>query len=235
LAHNDIKVVEQGLFDYNPDLVLISLSNNMIQQIHPDVFNHLTKLSYLNLKSNYCIDRNADNTLKEIKEIMQVMGNLCPYTSTTTTEKEVLTTTTSAWLESTEEPTIDQFQLKIQNIESKLEKSNLESSEKYRNLTEKIEKVENALKNTDENIQNLKTEMIGAMQKILEKFEESSMRCERKTAEKIDAISLDLKATQNEAFTALNDRMNNLEAGLSILQSKMSEQKKAADATCDSE
>jgi len=53
---NSIKVLEQGLFDFNPDLQRISFEHNKIINMEPEVFDHLNKLGSLLLYGNSCID-----------------------------------------------------------------------------------------------------------------------------------------------------------------------------------
>jgi hypothetical protein len=56
---NAITVVEQDLFKFNRELEFIDLGYNKITQIHPNVFDHLSKLLVLWLESSMCIDARA--------------------------------------------------------------------------------------------------------------------------------------------------------------------------------
>ena len=38
LAHNEIEILEQGFFDFNPDLEMTYFDNNKITQISPNIF-----------------------------------------------------------------------------------------------------------------------------------------------------------------------------------------------------
>ncbi|CAG9811117.1 unnamed protein product [Chironomus riparius] len=187
LAYNDIKVINEGLFDFNLDLAYISLSNNKIYQIHPEVFTPLTKLSYLSLETNVCIDIRVDNSVRDVMELIKKIKVSCvngEIKSTAATELSDL-----------------------KNLTAQILSTGADTNEKIENLQQ-------AVKATDINLQSFKSEVLAALQKILDKIEENSV-C--------------LKASQDKVDIALNDEMTNIEAGLSALESETEEQKKAVD------
>lgn len=100
LPYNNIKIIEKGLFEYNPELAYISFSNNDVHEIYPEVFSRLKKLNYLVLDSNSCIDRRADDSLSQIKDIIKDIANKCTNTAVTTT-------TTTEWPEPSED--VDEY------------------------------------------------------------------------------------------------------------------------------
>jgi hypothetical protein len=59
LWNNAITVVEQDLFKFNPELEYVHLNGNKITQIHPTVFDHLSKLVMLSLEPSMCVDASA--------------------------------------------------------------------------------------------------------------------------------------------------------------------------------
>ncbi|KAL7017976.1 hypothetical protein ACKWTF_010586 [Chironomus riparius] len=71
LHDNDIKVLEDGLFDFNPNLVFVSFSNNKITHIGLMVFNGLNNLKYLYLTSNTCTSRGAYLSRSEVLEVVE--------------------------------------------------------------------------------------------------------------------------------------------------------------------
>ncbi|CAG9810640.1 unnamed protein product [Chironomus riparius] len=77
LRFNELEVLEEGLFDFNPDLEYIYIWNNKIVHIAPNVFDHLSKLSYLYLLSNSCIDKEAKNSTSEVKNVIQAAKSQC--------------------------------------------------------------------------------------------------------------------------------------------------------------
>ncbi|KAL7012111.1 hypothetical protein ACKWTF_014639 [Chironomus riparius] len=77
LSFNKLEVLEEGLFDFNPDLEFINFWENKIVNIAPNVFDHLSKLSYLYLLSNSCIDKKAENSISEVKNVIQAAKSQC--------------------------------------------------------------------------------------------------------------------------------------------------------------
>jgi hypothetical protein len=77
LFGNAITVVGQDLFKFNTELEYISLDDNKITQIHPTVFDHLNKLSYLWLLSNVCINDNAHDR-SAVKNMIISVKQKCP-------------------------------------------------------------------------------------------------------------------------------------------------------------
>ncbi|KAL7037948.1 hypothetical protein ACKWTF_009408 [Chironomus riparius] len=70
-----VEILEEGLFDFNPDLQYLNLQYNKISHIDPKLFDSLTKLKQLHLTSNFCINKGAtdrtsvQNLIKELKPI----------------------------------------------------------------------------------------------------------------------------------------------------------------------
>jgi len=59
LNENLLEVLEERLFDFNPDLQRMSFEYNKIVRIEPKIFDHLSKLGYLLLSENICINKGA--------------------------------------------------------------------------------------------------------------------------------------------------------------------------------
>ncbi|XP_070508932.1 putative leucine-rich repeat-containing protein DDB_G0290503 [Chironomus tepperi] len=74
---NSIEVLEEGLFDFNPDLEFIALDSNKIVHIEPNIFDHLTKLSSLYLQSNSCITKYAQNSTSDVKDFIKSVKVQC--------------------------------------------------------------------------------------------------------------------------------------------------------------
>jgi len=74
---NSLEVLEEGLFDYNPDLEYIHFRNNKIVHIEPKIFDHLSKLSTLILSSNSCVSKNVENSTSEVKNLIQNVKSQC--------------------------------------------------------------------------------------------------------------------------------------------------------------
>ncbi|XP_070505187.1 uncharacterized protein [Chironomus tepperi] len=78
LNGNDLEVIEEGLLDYNPELVFVYLINNKITQIHPNVFDKLNKITHLYISSNTCASKDATDAAATKALIQQIRtDNLC--------------------------------------------------------------------------------------------------------------------------------------------------------------
>lgn len=77
LGGNDIEVLENGVFNYNPLLKVISLSRNRLYQIDSNVFEGLYNLDYLVLEGNTCINENAKFDFVGVRNIIHNINALC--------------------------------------------------------------------------------------------------------------------------------------------------------------
>lgn len=90
LFENLLEVIEADLFKFNEHLEVIWLSNNRIEHINPTVFDHLTKLNFLYLMDNVCIQQSETNRTHVLKLIANVKENC-------SNEKKFTSTTTKPW------------------------------------------------------------------------------------------------------------------------------------------
>jgi hypothetical protein len=96
LAGNDIKTLEEDLFEFNPNLNLVMFYTCKITHIDPNVFDHLDKMTYLLLESNPCITIEARNDRSKVLEIVKKIQNRqCINPSIKKKEKTVDITTLS--------------------------------------------------------------------------------------------------------------------------------------------
>jgi len=77
LSYNDIEYLEDGLFDYNPELAYISIESNKIIHIGSQVFENLNKLSWLYLQDNTCIDMVARNNRAAVRKVINKAKSSC--------------------------------------------------------------------------------------------------------------------------------------------------------------
>jgi len=82
LANNDLIVLENGVFEYNIELMLIDLFQNKIIHIGQNVFEGLTKLNFLDIRSNasnagQCINMIAENNLLALHEVIGQAKSNC--------------------------------------------------------------------------------------------------------------------------------------------------------------
>jgi len=74
---NDIEIIENDLFDYNPDLELVSFWNNKIFIIGSTAFDKLPKLNWLYLDSNRCINMRSEGVTSLTKYIIRHAKHKC--------------------------------------------------------------------------------------------------------------------------------------------------------------
>jgi len=77
LFDNDIEVIEEGLFDFNPNLEAVGFSEAKIIYIDPNVFDHLTKLSDFWFYSVPCIDQYISNSKEMVQEAIKIVKSKC--------------------------------------------------------------------------------------------------------------------------------------------------------------
>jgi hypothetical protein len=86
---NDIEIIEDDLFRFNPNLLAISFHSNPIFHIEPKVFNGLVKLHSLSLGRNRCTDMIAKNNTQEVKDIIENIKSACNNHNYLTIENKV--------------------------------------------------------------------------------------------------------------------------------------------------
>ncbi|KAL7011054.1 hypothetical protein ACKWTF_014070 [Chironomus riparius] len=77
LWQNDIKILDNDLFEYNLDLQFIDFENNKIFHIGTNVFDKLVNLSYLWLSSNKCINTHVSSNVTKVKKLVMEIKNVC--------------------------------------------------------------------------------------------------------------------------------------------------------------
>jgi len=77
LSFNQIEVIEEGLFKFNPHLEAVGFEESKIIHIHPNVFDHLNKLRYFWLYEIPCIDQDIWDSKVKVKEAIKVIKSNC--------------------------------------------------------------------------------------------------------------------------------------------------------------
>jgi Leucine rich repeat len=75
LGENDIRALEEGLFDFNPDLKFVGFVKNKICKIDANVFDRLVNLAYLELSNNDCFNVGASDSTSEVKNVIRQLKN----------------------------------------------------------------------------------------------------------------------------------------------------------------
>jgi len=78
LSGNEIEVIEEGLFDFNPNLELVGFEESKIIHIDPNVFDHLNNLSNFWFFGVPCVDlENIWDSKEEVEEALKVGKSNC--------------------------------------------------------------------------------------------------------------------------------------------------------------
>ena len=77
IRESEIRFIEDGTFDFNPNLEVIWLTGNKIFHFDLNVFKNLIKISYLGLKSNVCMNTEASGNLVEAKALIESVKVKC--------------------------------------------------------------------------------------------------------------------------------------------------------------
>lgn len=77
LNHNNIEVLEDGLFDYNFNLKFIYIGNNKISHVSSNLFNNLRFLTSLQLNNNSCIHMSAFANRDDVLHIIRYIRIHC--------------------------------------------------------------------------------------------------------------------------------------------------------------
>jgi len=90
LIANQIEVIEEGLFDYNPKLEAVSFAaESRIIHIDPNVFDHLNELSYFFFISVPCIDQIISNSKEGVQEAIKVVKSKCSSSEFLTLDNQI--------------------------------------------------------------------------------------------------------------------------------------------------
>ena len=76
-SSSNIEIIEEGLFDFNPDMDTIIFQKSKIFHISPTVFNNLPKLTTLYLEGNKCTNKDATNSRTGTLEVINSVKVLC--------------------------------------------------------------------------------------------------------------------------------------------------------------
>jgi len=77
ISSGNFEIVEQGLFDFNPNLEIILFQNCKIFHIHPTVFDNLPNLTSLLLSGNPCISKNSFGSREAVIEMINDVQSTC--------------------------------------------------------------------------------------------------------------------------------------------------------------
>ncbi|KAL7011503.1 hypothetical protein ACKWTF_014291 [Chironomus riparius] len=131
ISSNDVEVIEEGLFDFNPNLELIYFYESNVIHIDPNVFDNLNKLIRFYFAPIPCISRNIENSRENVLEAIKVVKTKCSNFEYIFLENQLKSLEmASNTLKS------NHFNLQLDNLEKKFKNSKFS---KFRPLNYKIE------------------------------------------------------------------------------------------------
>ena len=89
LYSKNIEILEENLFEFNPNLELVHINTNIITHIDPKVFDRLIKLKYLYLQLNTCINMAAINNPTDLQSIIKIAKLNCTNLDYSNLEQKV--------------------------------------------------------------------------------------------------------------------------------------------------
>ena len=89
LNGNNLEIIEENLFEFNPNLKAIILGSNQISHIDPKVFNKLIKFDSLYLTTNPCINMEATNDPTSVQNIIKTAQASCTNFDYSSLEQKV--------------------------------------------------------------------------------------------------------------------------------------------------
>ncbi|XP_070504787.1 putative leucine-rich repeat-containing protein DDB_G0290503 [Chironomus tepperi] len=222
LTDNGIEVIEQGLFDYNPNLEVVGFDEPNIIYIDPNVFDNLNRLSHFWFEKVPCIAQYISNSKEKVQSAIKVVKSKCPnsdflFLSTQLKSLESMSKTLDsavfdAKLESFEKSSKNSKFLKFRPLSSKIE---ILKNEKCSNCKQmkKIESIDTKL--------NVVTKTVDdGQKKVIEYFEDLKLfQCGLKSP--IDDLQNNLQKSQlvtSESISKLGQEITSLSPKVADIQ-----------------
>ena len=221
LLKNDIEILDDGLFKFNPDLQFIDLEENKIFHMGIDVFENLDKLFRLWLAGNICISRTVGSK-SESRTLVGETKTKCQNSEYLIIEnglKQLENTTVC-----THSMTPSIYQQKVQDLEKKFTRSKVSRS---LFLKERIEELSNSKYTqlhhinakvciVEKSLNDSKTEIlevVGRIENDVKKSQEISKQSQRDQEGKFSNLSKSI----NDLSITTSTKSDKLENGFKWL------------------
>ncbi|XP_070491541.1 putative leucine-rich repeat-containing protein DDB_G0290503 [Chironomus tepperi] len=216
-AGNYIEILEEGLFDFNPELEYINLYDTKITHIDPKVFDSLTKLRQLYLSSNTCINQIATNRTS-VLNLIKELPTKCNNSEYSSLAQEL------TFLESESKSlNFNDFKLELENLESKI------NSSKFVNFYQtKLQHLKDIL-----NEKSIETKNCSALNVKIE----DQMSSLKDSFSSLIKDSKDNCTKNNENYAELSDKVANIQKSVEKVNKKLDDFKQNIDriSTIESE
>lgn len=212
---NDIQVLEEGLFDFNPELKGIYLQSNQVFHVDENIFNNmLTKLTYLVFKSNQCINIGTEGDVTKIQEIVNELKEKCQDENYIKLNKNLKSLESKLISLSIEKISI--FMKNIDSLELEFSKS------KFANLTSFRKRIVNLRKLATETQIKHKVTIDGPKSCISCCYNENFVTILKNVAMDINIatqLQTNISMTQNQEHFKFDEKLQNIEEIIKVSSS----------------
>jgi len=118
MPYNNLEILEENLFEFNPKLEAIDLDYNKISHINPNVFDKLTNLRNFHLESNTCINMGASNNPTAVQNVIKAAKTQCMNS-----EYSDLTQKIQSLQNESKNLNLEIFKEKLKNLENEIKNS----------------------------------------------------------------------------------------------------------------
>lgn len=138
IYESDIEVLEEGLFDFNPELIVLGINGHKLIHIDPNVLDPLTNLMYFWFGFVPCFHENISNSKGHIKEGIQKVKSQCTAPEFLSWDDKIKNLENNIKIS-----TFDDFREKLESFEQSFMNSKFS---KFRPLKNKVKVLKSNLK-----------------------------------------------------------------------------------------
>ncbi|XP_070508762.1 putative leucine-rich repeat-containing protein DDB_G0290503 [Chironomus tepperi] len=209
LQYNLLEVLEEDLFDFNPDLEHIDFSYNKLVHIEPKIFDHLTKLSTIWINANICIDRFTYDSKSGVKKVIKSAQVQCINSEFSSFKEQLVNLDNDS-----KNLNFKKFTEKLATFEKTLKSSKFAI---FRPLNSKLDalknlKIEDFIFNLISNV-DIKVSSLSDLMTNVQKNVDDIKSC-KASLDGFDSVLIDLKSGQ----TSIKESINNVCTKASIDQ-----------------
>ncbi|XP_070505183.1 uncharacterized protein [Chironomus tepperi] len=225
LYDNKIEIIEEGLFDYNPNLEFVGFDERNIIHIDPNVFDHLNKLRYFWFYRVPCVAKSIDDSKEKVQSAIKVVKSNC-------TNADFLSLDTQLKNLESESKTLDSeaFSAKLESFEKSFQNSKFF---KFRPLSYKVQNLKAAFNSAQiqktqilDKLEDLKSPQCGPVDDLkvsMDTFQFTMSESISKLGKEISSISP--KVTEIQKYQNTVSKELTLNSGLKNIIGKLEDVK----------
>ncbi|XP_070505229.1 putative leucine-rich repeat-containing protein DDB_G0290503 [Chironomus tepperi] len=225
LLYNKIEIIEEGLFDYNPNLEVVGFYESNIIHIDPNAFDNLSKLSYFWFYHVPCVGQDISNSKEQVQSAIKVVKSKC-------TDADFLSLDTQLKNLESESKTLNSeaFKAKLGNLEKSIQNSKFF---KFRPLNYKVQNLKTAFNSAQiqktqipDKLEDLKSPQCGPVDDLkvsMDTFQFTMSESISKLGKEITSISP--KVTEIQKYQNTVSKELTLNSGLKNIIGKLEDVK----------